>query len=859
MRYWVYHESRLLGPLAKEDLSSVSGIHGDSLVCEEGSAGVADKDWKTVASIPELSGLGASASSAGSPLLTAEAGFDSFQRLAHESLDKLGISSPGLTSVFDDARWLDPLGDLSGLVDPDDQMQADRSHVLELEDRLLQLKGQLEKYETRQDEILGRLGEKDRLLTDRERELEALRERLAALETRDQSAVEAPPRPAPKTPAPAPEAPEKPPPAKEPPLAAAAPLAPPKLEIVPFADAMEEAPAKPRKDADASKLMSSPGVADGVAEVRDGILRLPASPVEDSAKAGTPDVAPPPLEDAVQVELPDLTPPSEVQAGASHARVDAPLPVVESAPAGGMESLELRSTSDMPQGMDFVPPMPEESASGPVSAPVAMDMPPPSILEAPPAMAEEPPPEVVESASAMEISVGQPHTMIIGMGGMPESPESQPPDMIPLTAPPREVGMPWGPAQAQDPSANMALTPPPMPAGEGGAWSGLAQGQVPGQFPGQVPTPMPIPLGGTTPFPSGPATPMPTMGQPDLPETVMAGLGVAQTNTPTPGQTWPGPDIGGQSFEDLMGKPPTVSPTSPSSPRVTQVPALTSSPSSVTAESGKEPKKGLASKKKFIIITLVAFVALILILVFFFRNPKQVSKMVDMAPEEKPQGVMDVNQPGVAQQPGESAQGEGTFFAQRPQSGAQAPVQPEAEPPSAEPAVEPPPAAPPRGRDYIPDQRIEAMEFVKGHVLDTERGTIEQWLEYAFLSPGHTPEWTAGAVDAETWLVEYNIFQGARSKKPRMTYRFEVNLAKNTLVGRNPEAKDLLSGGMAKTESRKPVKKAARPPFKARKTPSRTIAHGRPSGSGQDPLPEEEELDNASGQSAPQFNNPAGE
>ena len=134
---------------------------------------------------------------------------------------------------------------------------------------------------------------------------------------------------------------------------------------------------------------------------------------------------------------------------------------------------------------------------------------------------------------------------------------------------------------------------------------------------------------------------------------------------------------------------------------------------------------------------------------------------------------------------------------------------------------------------------IEQESTIMVYKLDEERGVISQWLEYSFLSPGHLAEWHAGAVEANVWLVEYNVFRGVRSKKPRVTYRFEVDLAQGTLIGRNPAAKDLLSGG-AIAPSRRPARRAA-----------------RRGSSSQAPLPDEGELNRTSVQAPPSFNNPA--
>ena len=61
MRYWVYKDSQILGPLAKEDLGLAGGVRPETLVCAEDSAGRMDADWRCAEEIEELSGLCAAA------------------------------------------------------------------------------------------------------------------------------------------------------------------------------------------------------------------------------------------------------------------------------------------------------------------------------------------------------------------------------------------------------------------------------------------------------------------------------------------------------------------------------------------------------------------------------------------------------------------------------------------------------------------------------------------------------------------------------------------------------------------------------------------------------------------------------
>ncbi|MEK9144297.1 MAG: hypothetical protein AAB339_01655 [Elusimicrobiota bacterium] len=54
MKYWVYHESALVGPYAPEEISQLQGFSSDSLVCPEGRLDSGSDQWQRAASVPEL-------------------------------------------------------------------------------------------------------------------------------------------------------------------------------------------------------------------------------------------------------------------------------------------------------------------------------------------------------------------------------------------------------------------------------------------------------------------------------------------------------------------------------------------------------------------------------------------------------------------------------------------------------------------------------------------------------------------------------------------------------------------------------------------------------------------------------------
>src|SRR5688572_11674281 len=65
MKYWVFNDSRILGPYSREELAGLEAVHGGTLVCREGVTGVADGDWTALEATPELAGLALAAAPAG--------------------------------------------------------------------------------------------------------------------------------------------------------------------------------------------------------------------------------------------------------------------------------------------------------------------------------------------------------------------------------------------------------------------------------------------------------------------------------------------------------------------------------------------------------------------------------------------------------------------------------------------------------------------------------------------------------------------------------------------------------------------------------------------------------------------------
>ncbi|MEE8424641.1 MAG: hypothetical protein V3S11_02370, partial [Elusimicrobiota bacterium] len=554
---------------------------------------------------------------------------------------------------------------------------------------------------------------------------------------------------------------------------------------------------------------------------------------------GAPYMEPPPPQAAVE--------PAPGEAAAGDAVSDLPPleapPAAEPAPgeaAAGDATAEPAPTEASPAAE----PVPSEAAP-PLEEPAALEPPAPGPADAPPADAPMPaltPPPVAAETPA---------------------PEGEPP---PLDAPPP---LPGG---EEAPAGDL----PPLDMGAGGASEPVPGGPAPGQVeapppmateevpgletqpvePGPVEkpktmlfespptptgTPIPISLGGTptpeTPAPSAtPApgqTPIPAMGQPDIPQTVLQGMGVGQTTTPVPVTPGAGATPGG-SFEDLIGRPVTAPSEMTARPKTGSMDA----PSRSTGES----KFKKFQSKGFLVVLGVAAVVMVLLFFMFARNPTQIKKMVDIGPDQGGgQEAVSVGRRSGAGIPNRSASTESEPAA--PPQGEDL-QQPSAIPPSAQ--IPPEEQAPP-ARDFIVDNQIEAMEFVKNYPLGGTRGTISGWLAYSFeQNPGVQPVWSAGALEADVWAVQYSVFEGPAAKKPQITYSFEVNLLRKLLIGRNKAAREVLAGGFRrKAARRKPSRRASR-------------RRGRTKTQSQRPLPDENELEDTEPLRPPGFNNPGG-
>ncbi|MDE2038870.1 MAG: hypothetical protein KGO96_11695 [Elusimicrobia bacterium] len=241
------------------------------------------------------------------------------------------------------------------------------------------------------------------------------------------------------------------------------------------------------------------------------------------------------------------------------------------------------------------------------------------------------------------------------------------------------------------------------------------------------------------------------------------------------------------------------------------------------------PRRRSGSKKLW---ALFGGLVVVLGAVFFvfLRNSHDLGTMASLGSDQKPIGLEPVS--GAASP------------APVPATTAPAAVPAAATPAPAAPAAAPPAAAtaPALTEPAAPDPAKQAIALVKGYPLDGGRGTVERWLSYEYTAnPGfdNKESWDAGAVDATTYLVRYVLTPGPKSEaRGQITYLFEADIQRQTVLGKNPAAHRLLAGepAAASGSGRKAASRRARA--------KRRISGGRPPLA---PLPSDSELRPPSG------------
>jgi hypothetical protein len=307
-----------------------------------------------------------------------------------------------------------------------------------------------------------------------------------------------------------------------------------------------------------------------------------------------------------------------------------------------------------------------------------------------------------------------------------------------------------------------------------------------------MPSPQPV-LGAPSGMFSSPAAGSPV--GPAIPETPPM---TAAVSVPEPSPAFGGPPFSGEAMP-------------PNAPSTQEVLAKLAKPRAVESQTPpRPPKRG----NSFMLVLAVLAIGLAAAGSFFFlRDSKDIKTAVSMDSGRPSIGaeVPEEPVPSAAPSPAVASSVGATDAAQASPAGG--PITP--------PQAEVPAAG-------IRDERPAAISLVKNYPLDGERGTIGGWLQYSFASaPGseNGEKWDAGAVEESTYLVQYAVQRPGGKVREAISYLFEADVARKTVKGKNPAARELLAGG--------PASKAAKAKSKARLRPgagSKLSAKSQPKG-----------------------------
>ncbi len=413
MKYWVYKESRILGPFDKEGVAGLPGVDEGTLVCSGDPAGDA---WVPAGTV----GLG-TAAPPGSGLDELPSSGSLFDQLQIESSGLVGDDDfPGALAhdLFQDADYKKGFADLLSAGGPssDDEARRAREKVSELTVQLEHLYRHIAQLEAGHTDLSRRLAEKN---------LE-LRQRGVAGESAPAPAV-----PESFAPAPADTTPPAPAdwaqPGSLPPIFGD--VAPPSKLVVPgVADlpATPEPPAPPAPPALPTEA-AAPALPEIPAPKPQGFAKPKSFKVVPTAKSfkvvGATDAAaaPPPPTAAAPAPV-EPPPPAPVAAPAPVIEPVAPPPPPPPPPAP--EPVVVAPPAPTPAPIDFAPPA--QSPFAPVEPPAATPIPPPPNTlsrsqEAPPV------PDLGATAAAPFGEAAPPPETLARRGGAIETPAEAPP------------------------------------------------------------------------------------------------------------------------------------------------------------------------------------------------------------------------------------------------------------------------------------------------------------------------------------------------------------------------------------------------------------------------------------------------
>jgi hypothetical protein len=144
MKYWIYKDCQILGPLAKEDLS-LAGLRPETLICADDSTGTADGDWRCAS---EVEGLTAVCPAESAVAVDAPFDSESHHRVRFDTLAMpAGDKGDWLAAIAAPAAPGRPLFEESKSPAPD--FSAGQAQIRELEVRIRELQSRLAASEMR--------------------------------------------------------------------------------------------------------------------------------------------------------------------------------------------------------------------------------------------------------------------------------------------------------------------------------------------------------------------------------------------------------------------------------------------------------------------------------------------------------------------------------------------------------------------------------------------------------------------------------------------------------------------------------------------------------------------------------------
>ncbi|MDE2510981.1 MAG: hypothetical protein KGL74_07650, partial [Elusimicrobia bacterium] len=164
MKYWVYKDSRILGPFDKDAVAGLPGLDASTLVSAGDTAGAGEGEWRPAGDVAEFSGL---ASALGPSWAGDEFGS------TYGLLDKLQIDAAGLIGddefpgaaedLFQDADMKKTFGDLLTPRPPanETELRKAKEQVSELSLQLEMLYQRVTELEAGHTNLVHRLVEKE--------------------------------------------------------------------------------------------------------------------------------------------------------------------------------------------------------------------------------------------------------------------------------------------------------------------------------------------------------------------------------------------------------------------------------------------------------------------------------------------------------------------------------------------------------------------------------------------------------------------------------------------------------------------------------------------------------------------------